>query len=384
MFAAVSFVAENLAFNLPMAGSISLAFAVNYAAVLLGGGIPAVLVAAAGAVSITDIQQRKSPWIIAFNVAQFLVSVLVGSLLIRLFGVEPIVRWSRVQFDQTTAAAWAAGALGLFLSNVLMVSMGIALARGLRVLEVMRLQRVPSFVPSLLVLALLGVLLALMTSIAGPLSAAILLIPFIVARRTFLVYLELSKAYTETVRSLVTAIEAKDPYTRGHSERVAAYAKRIAAAGSLPPATLDLIEKAALLHDIGKLGVQLRTLTSANRLTAEEVREIRAHPVLGSGLLESVEFLSEVVQIVRHHHERLDGAGYPDGLVASQIPYLSKVLAVADCYDAMTSDRAYRPAMSREEAVEELRRVAGTQLDAHLVDLLIASTEASTADDGDR
>lgn len=380
MLAAVSFVAENLAFNLPMAGSISLAFAVNYAAVLLGGGIPAVVVAAAGAISLSDIRQRKSPWILVFNVAQFAISVLIGGLLIRFLGVAPIAAWNRVQMNLDVAAAWTAGAVGLFVSNVLMVSSGIAMVRGLRLREVMRLQKVSSFVPSLVVLALLGMLLALMVSASGALGAAILLVPFIAARRTFRVYLELSDAYTETVRSLVAAIEAKDPYTRGHSERVATYARMVAENAQLSSSTVDLIERAALLHDIGKIGVGLHTLTSADKLSAEEVREIRAHPVLGSGLLESVEFLADVVPIIRHHHERLDGAGYPDGLVESQIPHLSKVLAVADCYDAMTSDRAYRPAMSQREAIAEMRRVAGSQLDPQLVETLVQCLEPSAAE----
>jgi len=367
MLAGMSFVAENLAFSLPMAGSISLAFAVNYAALLLTGGIPAVLVAAAGAVSIADIRERKSPWIVVFNVAQFTVSVLLGSLLIQAWGVQPIAQWPAVVVDAQLVAAWACGAAGLFVSNVLMVSVGISLARGLPLREVMRLQQVSSFIPSLVVLALLGMLLALMTRISGVVGAAILLVPFIAARRTFRVYLELTEAYTDTVRSLVAAIEAKDPYTRGHSERVAIYSKQIAEAMQLSQPDVDLIERAALLHDVGKIGIHLETLTSPSRLSADEVREIRTHPVLGSDLLESVEFLADTVQIVRHHHERIDGAGYPDGLADHDIPFLSKILAVADSFDAMTSNRAYRPAMSRQEAREEMERVSGAQLDAAVV-----------------
>jgi putative nucleotidyltransferase with HDIG domain len=195
----------------------------------------------------------------------------------------------------------------------------------------------------------------------------LLVLPFTAARRTFRVYVELSEAFTATVRSLVAAIEAKDPYTRGHSERVAIYARRLAERLHMPRAQVDLTEQAALLHDVGKIGISLRTLTSSEQLRVDEVHQIRRHPVLGAELVEDVEFLSSIVPVIRHHHERPDGTGYPDGLVAAQIPVLARVLAVADCYDAMTSDRAYRVRMTRDEALDEMVRVAGAQLDEDLV-----------------
>jgi putative nucleotidyltransferase with HDIG domain len=204
------------------------------------------------------------------------------------------------------------------------------------------------------------------------------------ARRTFRVYAELTEAYTSTVRSLVAAIEAKDPYTRGHSERVAIYARRLAEYLAMPRSDVDLIERAALLHDVGKIGIDVATLTSPNALAPEEVRAIREHPGLGSQLVGDVEFLSDIVPIVRHHHERLDGAGYPDGLAGEAIPRLARVLAVADSYDAMTSDRAYRPGLAQDAALAEVHRVAGTQLDAVMAErfaemLLNEGSEAGTS-----
>ena len=169
-----------------------------------------------------------------------------------------------------------------------------------------------------------------------------------------------------TVRSLVTAIEAKDPYTRGHSERVAVYARQLGERLALTRAETELLERAALLHDVGKIGIELDTLTSPAQLAAEEVRAIRQHPVIGSELVGDVEFLADTVPIVRHHHERFDGAGYPDGLIGDKIPMLARVLAVVDSYDAMTSDRAYRAGMSEEQALAEIARVAGTQLDGEM------------------
>jgi putative nucleotidyltransferase with HDIG domain len=181
------------------------------------------------------------------------------------------------------------------------------------------------------------------------------------------VYVELTEAYTSTVRSLVTAIEAKDPYTRGHSERVADYACRLAERIGMPRAEIDLIERAALLHDVGKIGISLDTLVSPQKLTPDQVNAIRQHPALGSDLVSDVEFLSDIVDIIRHHHERCDGTGYPDGLVGERISVPARILAVADAYDAMTSDRAYRPRMTDGQARQELHRVTDSQLDGEIV-----------------
>jgi putative nucleotidyltransferase with HDIG domain len=217
------------------------------------------------------------------------------------------------------------------------------------------------------VLTLLGLLVAYLITLKSWLGLALLVLPFWMARRTFRVYVELTEAYTSTVRSLVTAIEAKDPYTRGHSERVADYACRLAECIGIPKAEIDLIERAALLHDVGKIGISLDTLVSPEKLTPDEVNAIRQHPVLGSDLVSDVEFLSDIVDVVRHHHERCDGAGYPDGLVGERISTPARILAIADAYDAMTSDRAYRPRMTDAQAREELHRVADSQLDGDLV-----------------
>jgi HD-GYP domain-containing protein (c-di-GMP phosphodiesterase class II) len=141
------------------------------------------------------------------------------------------------------------------------------------------------------------------------------------------------------------------------------------------------LERAALLHDVGKIGIELDTLSSPMQLSAEEVRLIRRHPVLGSELVSDVEFLADIVPVIRHHHERFDGAGYPDGLAGVDIPLLARLMAVADSYDAMTSNRAYRPAMTQEQALVEIERVAGTQLDQQIA-LQFTSMLAGGQDEG--
>lgn len=170
------------------------------------------------------------------------------------------------------------------------------------------------------------------------------------------------------VRTLVSAVEAKDPYTCGHSERVALYAKCLAVHLGYDEEAVEKLYLTGLLHDIGKIAVSDAILKKPHHLTDEEFAEIKRHPDEGWKILHGLEQLSYVLPGVLHHHERIDGKGYPDGLCDTEIPMDGKILAVADAYDAMTSDRAYRSGMSQERAEEILHSGAGTQWDKRVVD----------------
>lgn len=173
------------------------------------------------------------------------------------------------------------------------------------------------------------------------------------------------------LRTLMNALEARDEYTRGHSERVTLYAEAIGHHLGLSAADMQTLQVGAILHDVGKLGLDAAVLRKPGRLTAAEWREVQRHPVIGEQILQPLEPLHHVLPIVRSHHERLDGTGYPDGLSGEQIPLLVRIVAVADCYDAMTSHRPYRLALSRERAVAELRDMAGRHLDRTVVQALV-------------
>ena len=173
------------------------------------------------------------------------------------------------------------------------------------------------------------------------------------------------------VRALVGAIDARDPYTRGHSEEVTRLVVAMARELGWSGADLEMLEFAALLHDVGKIGVPDRILRKTSRLTPEEWQIIRLHPYQSAQIVKPVEPLQRIVPWVYHHHERWDGSGYPDGLRGEEIPLASRIIAVADTYNAMTTDRPYRPAMSHEEAVAELKRNAGTQFDPQVVEAFL-------------
>lgn len=186
---------------------------------------------------------------------------------------------------------------------------------------------------------------------------------------------ELQSTYLSTVKALVSIIEAKDAYTRGHTERVAEYAVALAAKLRLPKNRIRDIAFGAVLHDIGKLLVYERVLNKRENLTDEEWEMLKKHPEAGAKIIENMAFLSGTVPLVRHHHERFDGSGYPDGLKGEQIPLGARIITVADSYDAMTTNRPYREALGDETAMKILRSKAGRQFDPEVVSAFIELIE---------
>ncbi|AZR72170.1 hypothetical protein BBF96_01420 [Anoxybacter fermentans] len=180
---------------------------------------------------------------------------------------------------------------------------------------------------------------------------------------------KLHKIFIDIIRGLITAIEVKDPYTKGHSYRVMLYSELIAKKMNYPD--IQIIRMAALLHDIGKIGVPENILNKPDKLTPEEFEIIKAHPNYGYKILSNIEEFNRVKDIIRFHHERIDGKGYPVGIKDTAIPLESRIIAVADTFDAITSDRAYRKGMTVEKALEELQNVKGQQLDEKIVDIFV-------------
>jgi HD domain len=182
--------------------------------------------------------------------------------------------------------------------------------------------------------------------------------------------------YLATIASLARTIEAKDPYTGGHTERVGDYALMLARELGFGEEELEAVEMGAVVHDIGKIGIPDRILLKPGKLDAEEFAEMRRHPEISSYILEALDLPELVHHMARNHHERFDGNGYPDGLAGEQIPLAARILTVADAFDAMTSDRPYRPALAVEDALAEIRRNAGTQFCPAVVAALDASFAA--------
>ncbi|MFC1912163.1 CHASE2 domain-containing protein [Chloroflexota bacterium] len=185
--------------------------------------------------------------------------------------------------------------------------------------------------------------------------------------------LKVVDGYKGTIRALAASIDAKDHYTRGHSQRVTEFALLGAMALNISQEELEVLEYAGILHDIGKIGIPDNILSKPGRLTPEEFDIIRRHPRIGADIMKDISFLEEARKIALHHHERYDGTGYPDGIIGNDIPLGARLLAVADAFDSMTSNRSYRSAMSTEEALNELRKCCGTQFCPIAVEAFISS-----------
>jgi hypothetical protein len=221
----------------------------------------------------------------------------------------------------------------------------------------------------------IGILIAALWSVLGPFTPVLVLIPVFVARWAVAQFAAQQRAYEATVSALCQAVETKDFYTRGHSERVSRGSVMIAQEIGMRAERVEAIRYAGMLHDVGKLGVPTSVLQKTGALTDDEYAAIQLHPLRGLDIVQEIGFLDEALAGIMHHHERIDGKGYPMGLAGHEIPEFARVLAVADAFDAMTSNRSYRGARPVPEAVAELHKWAGTQFDPAFVVAFVAALE---------
>ena len=189
---------------------------------------------------------------------------------------------------------------------------------------------------------------------------------FDLASSKSLILKDLKELFYKTIKSIASALDAKDPYTHGHSMRVTLYSIILAKELNIKSNELEMIETAGLLHDIGKIAIPSAILCKPGKLTDDEFTIMKSHPVNSERLIASIKKLHEISPGVKHHHERWDGRGYPDHLAGEDIPYSARIIAIADTYDAMTSTRSYRKALPHEIAIEEIKKCAGTQFDPQL------------------
>jgi HD-GYP domain-containing protein (c-di-GMP phosphodiesterase class II) len=188
-------------------------------------------------------------------------------------------------------------------------------------------------------------------------------------------YKELDELFLASIRAIVEAVDAKDPYTRGHSARVVDYALAIGNALDFNKDELKRLEVSAILHDVGKIGIPDRILGKPGKLTYEEFSYMKRHPVLGSSIIEPIAELRDLIPNIMYHHEKYDGSGYPKGLKGEEIPFFARIICIADSFDAMTTDRPYRKRKSRKIAFKELRDNSGTQFDPKLVPIFIREAQ---------
>jgi hypothetical protein len=223
--------------------------------------------------------------------------------------------------------------------------------------------------------ACLGLVIASLWEIIGWFGAALVVVPLFVARWAMGQFAEQQRAYEATMAALCQAVETKDYYTRGHGDRVSRGSVMIARQIGMSADRTEAIRFAGMLHDIGKLGVPTQVLQKTGKLTEDEFAAIQLHPMRGLEIVREIGFLFEALNGIMHHHERIDGRGYPMGLAGHEIPEFARVIAVADAFDSMTTTRSYREAKSIGFALDELRKGAGTQFDPVVVEAFITAIE---------
>ncbi|MBS4008734.1 MAG: HD-GYP domain-containing protein [Clostridium sp.] len=355
-FVFIHILLENMDVNLPHnKGSVSVGFATGLAMILLFGPGPAAWGYFATTLSKRTWEHREALYKPLFNVAQLTLAAGSAGHVYQFFGGIP-------------------GRLPLLRDffPILMSILSFSFVNFVLVMGIFFLTQRKSFlnvwfivfrwvIPNYLAVAPLGILIAVIYASMGIPAVFLLMIPLMLARHTFILYMEMRNQYISTIKALTKAIDAKDHYTHGHSERVAEYAVAIATELKLSEDFQEKLEYLALMHDIGKISIPEVILNKPSRLSNSEFALIRTHPEVGAEIIKNIKLIGEYADIVRHHHERIDGSGYPYGITGENISLGARIMSVADAFDAMTSARIYSTPKSKQEAVAELERCCNTQ-----------------------
>ncbi|MFF4774995.1 HD-GYP domain-containing protein [Microtetraspora fusca] len=354
--------------NVPQA-AISVSFSAALAAVVLVGPEGAALV---GLMAVISVRPGLPVVKRLFNGAQFVICGYAAGVAFELAGGT--VGLPREDDFPGVIVPYGAATAAFVLINFALTAIILLLAEGVGKDQV-PLRGTVQILGSYLGYATFGLLIAGLWATVQSISAVLVLIPLFVARWAFGHYHAQQRSYEATIAALCQAVETKDYYTRGHCTRVSRASSMIAEEIGMGTERLRAIRYAGMLHDVGKLGVPTKVLQKDGKLTEEEFAAIQLHPMRGLEIVHGIDFLDEAFAGIMHHHERQDGKGYPMGLAGDEIPEFARIIAVADAFDSMTSDRAYRKAKSIEEAVAELRKGAGTQFDPVMVNTFIKALD---------
>jgi HD-GYP domain-containing protein (c-di-GMP phosphodiesterase class II) len=318
-------------------------------------------IALLGTIEIRDIRREIPLWATLYNRLDYLLSAFAAYMVVDLTR-------GTVRADDPLGVIAQIGLAGLAFSLVnLVLGVSAASLKSQTPLSRVWSLSVSNILTGLFALVPLGWLMGEISVKVGLWAAAMFMVPLYLARFAFSKYAETRELFFGTVQALSQAIDAKDGFTRGHADRVSRIAGAIAREVGMAERLIEQIELAGLLHDIGKIGVEDRILMKPQRLEQDEQELMRRHPIYGASILEPSAALRPLVPIVLHHHENFDGSGYPEGLKGEEIPLGSRIIIVADAYEAMTSDRIYRKSIGHDRAMEQLTKYKGIQFDPKVV-----------------
>ena len=368
-FIIISALAEFISIDLPVAGGISIGFPIDFLLILIYGPALAMLVTSLGAL-VSEIIERKISWYkVVFNISQYALSTGIAGIAYQkaggIVGAQDIF-----QFIFPAAIC----ALAYSIVNITLFALVVSFSQNIKIKTIWRTS-IKEMIPSYIAEAPMGFVMAIVYIEVGIIGIILFFLPLLLARRSFELYAKMRKVYLDTIRALAAAIDAKDPYTKGHSERVSKNAVALAQEMNLSDREIENIEYSALLHDIGKIGIEDSILGKNDKLTEQEFEKIKEHTVMGANIIEPVDFLKNSYEVIYHHHERYDGNGYPTGIKEEGIPIAARIIAVVDTYDAMGSDRPYRKKLSEDIIINELKKQSGKQFDPEVVKVFLSIIE---------
>ncbi|MGB4439796.1 MAG: HD-GYP domain-containing protein [Sedimentibacter sp.] len=370
VFSALSAVAETFLILLPKIGGISVSFALAFSAILLTNPLTTAIITAVGVTLRCPYVEGKGRvhvfnnpiYKTIFNISQYIINSSMAGI-----AYVSLDKAFDVGFEFYNPIAGTAALLVYIMLNTFFMSELMAILLKEKMSYIWK-NSFYGMLINIVLVSLLGIVLAFSYNSYGIGGILLFFIPLMLARYSFKLYIDMRKNYFDTMNVLVRAIEANDPYTSGHSMRVSTYSESIAKQLCLPQSKIDLIKSAALLHDIGKIGIDKNILNKTEKLDKEEFDTIKTHPAIGATIISDLSYLANLSDIIKHHHERNDGRGYPDGLSHDKIPLETSILTIADSFDAMTTNRPYRHSLSLETALSEIKINSGTQFNPDIVD----------------
>lgn len=357
---------------------LTMSFIVLLAVIIIFGTGQALWIAII-ATLITEFISKKPLKKVLFNTGQLSLSLLAAGALFHLLKMSP---GNKILDIVTDMSALLLAVTAYFILNTFLVSAVISLTSGEMLFDIF-FSDFKALTSYFYMSAPISTAIAMLYDSARPYIVLIMIPPILMIDQALRRYYSLQEEAQNTLKVLADIIDERDNYTFSHSVHVAAYAKRIAQHLNLHIDEVNFIETAGQVHDLGKIGIEDRILRKKSKLTEDEYSKIKQHPEIGYRLLKNLKPYKKGAEYVLYHHERFDGKGYPHGISGKSIPLGARILAVADSYDAMTTDRPYRKALSKSVAVAELQRCAGTQFDPDIVKAFIEVIEnESTAGEG--
>ncbi len=369
----LAIVSESLTIILPNGIGVSVSFSIYLASIIVGGPLLAMI--AASASYIFSVVKTEEGYSHIFNTPYYK-SIFNVSTLILSSGLSGLVfsYFSDYQYGRFLFGPIILTVLVYLVINSVIISVLVSLIHVKPFLQTW-INIFKGVALSIFAVAMIGVILALAFMSYGPTAVVLFFAPLLLARYSFKLYLNMKHTYIDTISAFNKFLEAKDMYTSGHASRVLRYSESIASAVNLRADRMDNLKNAAILHDIGKIGIDDSILKKTSGLSPDEYANIKEHVRIGSEIIDGIDFLKGISKIVAQHHERPDGKGYPNGIKDSSICLEAAILSLADVYDAMISDRPYRKGLTQEVALEEIRNNSGTQFNAELAEVFIKILE---------